>query len=206
MKPAAFAAVVLLLSAALYFIAHRGPEVTPLHPDESILAFGDSITYGFGADEHQSYPAVLQSMTGLRVINAGINGETSEEGLARLPKLLEDDSIRLMLLCLGGNDILQQRSHERLKHNLKRMIDLAKAKEIDVVLIGVPTFGILGLSSLPLYGELAEKEKVAYMPSLLPDVLGDPALKNDYIHPNAAGYRYMAEQIDERLRGLGYLD
>jgi acyl-CoA thioesterase-1 len=205
MKPAVTAAILLALLAALYFMK-KGPEVTPLQVNDSILAFGDSITYGFGADEHQSYPAFLQSMTGIRIINAGINGETSEEGLARLPKLLEDDSIRLMLLCFGGNDILQQRSRVRLKRNLKRMIDMAKAKGIDVVLIGVPTFGILGMSSLPLYEELAEEEKVAYMPSLLPDVLSDPGLKNDYVHPNAAGYRYMAEQIDERLRGLGYLE
>lgn len=177
-----------------------------MKPNESILAFGDSITYGFGVEARESYPSVLHFMTGIRVINAGINGETSEEGLARLPMLLEDDSIRLMLLCFGANDILQQRSMERLRANLVRMIALAKSKGVDVILIGVPEFRIPGLASLPLYDGVAEAENVAYMPSLLPDVLEDRSLKADDVHPNAAGYRQMAERIAERLRKIGYID
>ncbi len=205
MKPAAVAVFVVTLLATAIYVMKSGPEVSALQPGDSILAFGDSITYGYGAKPGESYPAVLASMTGLRVINAGINGETSGEGLARLPKLLGDDSIRLMILCSGGNDILQRRSREELKSNLERMIALAKAKGIDVVLIGVPEFGIFGLSSLPLYKEVAREENVAYMPSLLPDILGDRSLKTDYVHPNAAGYRTMAEKIFERLRETGYL-
>jgi len=201
----AAAALLLLLLAALYF-SKSGPEAAPLQPHDTILAFGDSITRGYGAGERESYPAVLEALSGFRVVNAGVNGETSEEGLARLPGLLEDGSIRLMLLCFGGNDILQHRSQVRLKENLVRMIAMAKAKGVDVVLIGVPSFGAFGLSSLPLYAEVADEEKVAYMPSLLPDVLEARELKADYVHPNASGYRVMAERIAKRLRGLGYLE
>lgn len=177
-----------------------------MQPHESILAFGDSITYGFGANRQESYPAVLQRLSGIRVINAGINGETSEEGKVRLPSLLRDDSIRLMLLCSGGNDILQQRPLARLEANVRAMITEAKKQNVDVILIGVPTFGAFGLSSLPLYERVAEEEGIAYMPSLLPDVLEERALKNDYVHPNAAGYRVMAERVAERLRSLGYIE
>jgi acyl-CoA thioesterase I len=205
MKTAVLAGAVLVLLAAVY-VMKKNPEATPLQQHDSILAFGDSITYGFGAEADQSYPAVLESLTGYRVINAGVNGETSEEGAARLPVLLEDDSIRLMLLCYGGNDILQQRSAERLKHNLIRMIDMAKSKGIDVILIGVPSFGVFGLSSLPLYKEVAEEEAIEYMPSVLPDILEERSLKADYIHPNAAGYRTMAERISKRIRALGYVE
>lgn len=205
MKPAVAAAFVVTLLVTAIYVMKSGPEVSVLQPGDSILAFGDSITYGYGAKPGESYPAVLASMTGLRVINAGVNGETSAEGLARLPKLLDDGSIRLMLLCFGGNDILQHRSEAKLKSNLERMIAMAKAKGIDVVLIGVPEFGIFGLSSLPLYKEVAHEEDIAYMPSLLPDVLGDRSLKTDYVHPNAAGYRMMAKRISERLREVGYL-
>ena len=206
MKLAVAAAFVLALFAAAMLLMKSGPEVRALRPGDSILAFGDSITYGFAARPEESYPAVLASLTGRRVINAGVNGETSEEGLARLPGLLEDDSIRLILLCFGGNDILQRRSKNRLQRNLERMISMAKAKGIDVVMIGVPEFGVFGLASLPLYEDVAGTEKIAYMPSLLPDVLGDRALKADYVHPNAAGYRLMAERIAERLQRLGYVD
>ena len=200
------AAALLLLLLTVIYVAKSHPKAEPLQPHDSILAFGDSITYGFGVGEDESYPAVLHALTGIRVINAGINGETSEEGIVRLPELLEDGSVRLMLLCFGGNDILQRRSPARLKSNLKRMIAMAKAKGVDIVLIGVPSFGVLGLSSLPLYKEVAEEEKVFYMPSLLPDVLEERALKADYVHPNAAGYRVMAERINARLESLGYFN
>ncbi|UFS61478.1 arylesterase [Sulfurimonas sp. HSL-3221] len=173
---------------------------------DTILAFGDSITHGYGAAAHESYPAVLQTLTEFPVTNAGVNGETTAEGLARLPGVLEDDTIRLMLLCLGGNDILQQRSKRRLKANLKRIVQMAKAKGVDIVLIGVPTFGVFGMTSLPLYKEIAEEEGIPYMPSLLPDVLEDRALRADYVHPNAAGYRVIAEGLTERLRSLGYTE
>ncbi|MHC3994665.1 GDSL-type esterase/lipase family protein [Thiomicrolovo sp. ZZH C-3] len=201
----AFAFLLLLLLAVITFMK-SAPHVPHLQDGDAILALGDSITYGYGAQAHESYPAVLQSLTGFMVINAGVNGETSEEGLARLPHLLEDESIRLMLLCLGGNDILQQRSKIRLKANLKRIVQMAKAKRIDVILIGVPTFGVFGMKSLPLYKEIAGEEGIPYMPSLLPDVLGDRALRADYVHPNAEGYRMLAEGIAERLRSLGYVE
>ncbi len=177
-----------------------------MQSNDAILAFGDSITFGFGAQPQQSYPAVLQNLTGHRVINAGVNGETSEEGLVRLPALLDDDSVRLMLLCFGGNDILQQKSMPRLKQNIKKMIEMAKSKGVEVLLIGVPKFGVFGLSSLPLYKEVAKEENVAYMPELLPEVLEDSALKSDYVHPNASGYRRMAEQIRKQLAALGYIE
>ena len=200
-----FALILMLLLAVLYLLKSDA-EMTPLQPGEKILAFGDSITYGYGAKPAESYPAVLQTLTGIPVINAGVNGETTEEGAVRFPRLLEDDGIRLMLLCLGGNDILQQRSHTRLKANLKRIVQMAKTKGIDVVLIGVPTFGVFGMTSLPLYKEVADEEGIPYMPSLLPDVLGDRALRADYVHPNAAGYRVIAERVAERLRSLGYVE
>ncbi|WP_345969151.1 arylesterase [Sulfurimonas sp. HSL1-6] len=202
----AFASLLLLLLLAAIYFMKSAPEVTPLQTGDTILAFGDSITHGYGASAHESYPVVLQTLTGFPVINAGVNGETTSEGLARFPGVLEDDTIRLMLLCLGGNDILQQRSKRRLKANLKRIVQMAKAKKIDVVLIGVPTFGVFGMTSLPLYKEIAEEEGIPYMPSLLPDVLGDRALRADYVHPNAAGYRVIAERVAERLRSLGYVE
>lgn len=203
MKRAVLPSVLLVLMALIYFMK-GGDEVRHLKSGDTILAFGDSITYGYAAKPSESYPSVLQALTGYRVINGGVNGETSDEMLARLPALLEDPSVRLLLLCSGGNDILQQRSRSRLKTNLLRMIGMAKARGIDVVLIGVPSFGAFGLSSLPLYDEVAAEEGVAYMPSLLPEILEERSLKYDYVHPNAAGYRRMAERIRDRLDALGY--
>ena len=171
-----------------------------LNPTDKILAFGDSITYGYTESENESYPYLLSQSTNTQVINAGINGDTSQEGLQRLPALLEDNSIKLILLCFGGNDILQNIPLGELKNNLKKMIQLAKAKNVDVILISVPKVSDLGLSSMNLYSTVAKEENVELMDDLLVHILSRSSLKNDYIHPNAKGYRYMADQIFKHLK------
>ena len=177
---------------------------TPL-ADDTILAFGDSLTYGHGADHNESYPALLSSLSGHKVLNAGINGETSDDGLQRLPELLEDKSVKLMILCFGGNDILRRQSMDTLKNNLKKMIEMAKAKGMDVLLIAVPNLNLFGLSPLSLYEEIAEEEDVPLLSGVLAEILGNPALKSDQIHPNALGYKQMAEKIYESLVENGWL-
>jgi len=167
---------------------------------DTILAFGDSLTYGFAASTKESYPERLSLLSGYKVINAGINGDTSSEGLRRLPQLLEDSSIKLMILCFGGNDIIQKKSMSGLKQNLKTMIQMAKAKNIEVLLISVPNITLFGLSPLGLYEEVAKEENVPLLSGILADILSQPSLKNDQIHPNALGYKEMAELIYESLK------
>lgn len=182
------------------------PNVTSLSPQDTILAFGDSLTYGQGAKKNESYPSMLSSLTKQKVINAGINGETSEDGFKRLPKLLEDKSIQLLILCFGGNDILRRQSMKALKNNLKMIIRMAKEKEIEVLLVAVPNIGLFGLSPLELYEEVAEEEEVILLSGVLSDILEDPALKSDQIHPNALGYKKMAEKIYNTLQTNGWVD
>jgi len=195
---------VVVLLVLLNFNRKETRDVT-LTPQESILAFGDSLTYGFGADPEESYPSLLSEMSGLKVVNAGVNGDTSEEGLRRLAPLLEDDSVKLMVLFFGGNDIMQRQAMSQLKANLKSMIAMAKSKEIDVLLVTVPNIGIFGLSPLELYEEVAEEENIPLLSGMLSDILSDPSLKSDQIHPNAKGYRVMAEKIFESLKKYGWI-
>lgn len=204
MKVLILLAVLLALSLLVVFVLRKG-QTNVARLEAQVLAIGDSITFGYKAKRRESYPAELQSLSGRGVINAGINGERSDGALARLPGLLDSSNVRTMVLCTGANDILQQYSMSNLKSNLKRMIAIARERGVDVVLIGVPFFGSHRLASLPLYDEVAAEENVAYMPYLLPDVLGDRRLRADHVHPNAAGYRYMAEAVLDRLRKEGYL-
>lgn len=165
-----------------------------------ILAFGDSLTYGYGASMEESYPHRLQNFLGREVINAGVPGEVSAEGLQRLPKLLEQHNPALLILCHGGNDILQKKDLNQLRSNLETMILLAKAKEVEVVLIAVPEFGVLRLTPPSLYHELSEKHSLKIEEDILPDLLHDNRYKSDLIHPNAAGYEQMAKAVEKVIR------
>ena len=179
--------------------------IQPLNPQDTILAFGDSLTYGYNAKPNESYPAVLSRLSGHKVINAGISAESSHDGLKRLPALLEDESIKLMILFFGGNDIMQGLSVESLKSNLKTMIHMAKKKNIEVLLISVPNLSLFGLSPLALYEEVADEENVPLLSGMLADINSKPSLKSDQIHPNALGYKIMAEKIYEKLKELNII-
>ena len=177
---------------------HR-PTIHPLSDSAVILAFGDSLTAGNGAARDETYPAVLAERTGYRVINAGVPGELSADGLLRLPELLQSEQPDLVILCHGGNDLLKKRNEATLTANLESMIQLARQAGAEVILIGVPQFG-LRLKSAPLYRDIAEKYNLPFDEKTLPEILSTPALKSDPIHPNAAGYRQLAEAIDRLIR------
>ena len=200
-----YLAIALIIIVLLISFKKENNQVNRLDKTDTILAFGDSITYGFGADEGKNYPYQLAQATGYKIINAGVNGDTSQEGLKRLPSLLKDDSIKLLLLCFGGNDILQKQPLSSLKSNIKKMIQLAKTKNISVVLISVPNVSLFGLDPLDLYDEIADEEDVELIEGLLAHVLSKSSLKSDYIHPNNKGYSYMANQIDEYLKSNNWI-
>jgi lysophospholipase L1-like esterase len=171
--------------------------------DAVILAFGDSLTYGTGAkSETESYPAILEIRSGRIVVNAGIPGEISQAGLARLPKLLEELEPDLVVLCHGGNDILRRLDKTQLKSNLNEMIALIKASGAQVVLVAVPIFGF-GMSVPDLYPELAQQHQIPIEMAVLKDIVSDPALKSDQIHPNSKGYTVFGQHVFTLLQQAG---
>lgn len=178
--------------------------LTKLDESSTILAFGDSLTFGYGAPTQKSYPSILSELTGLNVINAGINGEVSSEGLKRLESLLDKHKPQLLLLCHGANDMLQKRSLESMATNLELMITIAQKRNIEVLLIAVPNTNIL-LTPLKQYQEVANKMQVPLENDLISNVLSKPSLHSDIIHPNASGYQRIAENIYQRLIQLGAL-
>ena len=189
---------------ALALAGCSGPSMEPLAPGEVILAFGDSLTEGVGATREQSYPARLAELSGHPVVNAGVSGEVTAEGVARLPDVLERTDPGLMILLLGGNDILRNGSQAEAKRHLSRMIEMARERDVQVLLLGVPEKSLFS-SSAPLYEELAEEHGVPLMEGMVASLLKKPRFKSDQVHLNAAGHRAMAERIHERLVEEGAL-
>jgi lysophospholipase L1-like esterase len=197
----------VLLFTLLLLAAACRPAAEPLAPlptDGVVLAFGDSLTFGTGAATGEGYPELLAGLIGRTVINAGVPGEVSAEGAARLPELLDRHRPALLVLCHGGNDLLRRLGEEQLRDNLRTMVGLARERGVGVLLVGVPSLG-LTLTAPPLYREVAREFKIPYEGKALPTIEGDRALKADPIHPNAAGYRRLAEAVAAQLRTSGAL-
>ena len=187
----------LLLSIIILITSGCGEKTTllpSLANDSVILAFGDSLTYGYNVSRNESYPAKLEVLTGLRVINAGVSGEVTRQGLQRLPKVLDESHPELMILCHGGNDLLRKMDLKEMESNIRSMIQLSLDRGIPVVLLGVPKPGIF-LSSFDIYEEIANSMDVIFIEDLISDILGNKSLKSDSVHPNSKGYNMMAEEI-----------
>jgi lysophospholipase L1-like esterase len=180
----------------------KQPRLQPLAPDAVVLAFGDSLTYGTGADERDSYPAQLALLIGRKVARAGVPGEISGDGLKRLPEALDEHQPALLVLCHGGNDFLRRLSKQQVAANVRAMIRLAKERGIEVVLIGTPEPG-LAVSAPEFYAEIAKELRVPYEDGVIGQILRDAALKSDPIHPNARGYRLIAERLAGLLKKAG---
>lgn len=176
---------------------HRA--LTPLGTDAVVLAFGDSLTYGIGAEREASYPAILERLIRRKVVNAGVPGELTSQGLERLPAVLEQYRPALVILCHGGNDLLQKSGEDQAADNIRSMIRLARERGAEVALIGVPRPGLL-LSPARFYPEIARELNIPYEGDILADILSKGPLKSDTIHPNAEGYRKLAEAVAALLR------
>ncbi len=192
----------LLITFCMILIAGCSRSVSPLTKlteTDVILAFGDSLTYGTGVSSEMSYPSVLASRIGRTVINEGIPGELSSDGLLRLPRLLDEYQPSLVVICHGGNDFLRKQPIEQLEHNLKQMVQLARDAGAEVILVAVPQPKLLMLSDAKVYQKVANEMHVAFVDDALSDILSETNLKSDAVHPNAQGYQLLAEAIEAVL-------
>jgi acyl-CoA thioesterase-1 len=177
-----------------------------------IVAFGDSLTAGFGLSEKESYPFLLQQRLNAEgynyeVINAGVSGDTSQGGLERIDWSLEQENVRILILELGANDLLRGLSPAKMKKNLGAIIEKAQAKKVQVLLCGMlapPTMGAKYQQEfLEAFPDLADEYKVEYMPFILEGVALDKKLNQaDGIHPNAEGEKVLTENVYKALQPL----
>lgn len=164
------------------------------------IAFGDSLTAGFGASEGNDYPTLLSARLSVPIQNLGVPGETTQGGLNRVNQVAEREP-RVVLLCFGGNDGLQSIPKEQMVANLAAIIDRLHQAGSFVVLIGVHSASIRD-SNEKYFEDLADAKKVLYVPDILEGVLGHANLMSDYIHPNEAGYKVIATRLEGILLPL----
>lgn len=201
----------LTLCCFTWLLCACGGEKLPAIPEGStVLVLGDSLSYGTGAEEHQDYPTLLAQHTGWNIINAGVPGDTSEQGLARLPALLEEHQPALLMIELGGNDFLNKIPISQTIDNLKTIIQMGQSKNITTLLVAIPDYQPVkaafgGLSDHPLYETLSKETQTPLIEDVFSPVLSKNALKADYVHPNAQGYRQAEEQLRASLIDLGLL-
>ena len=189
----------LVLAAFMFGCDPESPPTLRLGDNAVILAFGDSLTYGTGAAKGEDYPSRLASLTGHAVINAGVPGETTDEGLTRLPRILDEYRPDVVILWHGGNDVLRNIDPALTEVNLRRMLELVRGKGADAILVGVPRKGVF-LDPAPVYEKLAASEHVSLIKNPLKAILRDPDLKADAIHPNGAGYARIANDISQLIQ------
>ena len=199
----------LLTAAALAACGKKAPKHSALPRGSAVLALGDSLTYGYGANPTESYPARLAELTGWTVTNGGVSGDTSAQALARLPELLREHTPRLVIISIGGNDFLRRQPENETRTNIRAIIQACKAAGAETLLVGVPSVGVgaaLGYpGDHPLYADLAKAENVPYYANGWSQILGKDALKSDQIHPNAAGYAEFARGLTAYLKENGWL-
>jgi len=194
-----------LLPLIFFLISCNEPKLPPLSQEATIIAFGDSLTFGIGSKNGNTYPKYLTDSSGYKVINSGISGETTSQGLKRFQAILDKHSPELVILLEGGNDILRNQAANKIKQNLAEMIEIALQDHIAVILIGVPEKKLFS-DSASFYSELADQYNLVFSDNLLSDLLKTSKYKSDPIHLNSAGYEKLAEGIYQLMLDNGALD
>ena len=194
------AAIAVILLAGGKFVRPTAPEIRNAEPlGTTLIAFGDSLTYGTGAGEGRDYPARLSKMLGLPVVNAGVPGDTTGSALRRLKADVLTRSPRIVFITLGGNDLKNGISRETAFRNLRSIVEAIQAEGALVVVggIDVPFWG-RGFGQA--YLDLARETGAVLIPDIFEGIMGNRRLMSDSIHPNAAGYALMAEKFHESVK------
>jgi acyl-CoA thioesterase-1 len=201
-RPIALGAAAVL--AVLVWALWPSPygNVTNLRSSGSgVIAFGDSLTFGYGAAPGEDYPARLSSQIGAPVENAGVSGDTTETALARLDRDVLAKNPRIVIVGLGGNDYLQQVPIATTEVNLRSIVRRIHGGGAMVILLGFE-FPSLNARYDTMYERVAEEERTLLVPGVLSGILTDSNLRSDAIHPNARGYELMAKRLSKPLRTL----
>ena len=198
-----------LLLVTLAGCARDKKTAQPVPPGSTVLALGDSLTFGTGASAETSYPTVLAGLTGWNVVNAGVSGDTSAQALARLPALLAEHEPKLVIVSIGGNDFLRKLPESDTRTHVHAICKQSLDAGAQVLLVAVPRATVaaaLGqMTDHALYAEVAEDLKIPLQREAWGEVLAQPDLRADAVHANARGYAQFARSVQGTAAAVGLL-
>ena len=167
----------------------------------NIIAFGDSLTAGYGAQPGEDYPSKLSKLIGTNVINAGVSGDTTDMAIERIDADVLAHDPRIVIVGLGGNDFLRSIDIAATERNLRTIVRKIHGGGAMIILLGF-RFPSLAVDYEKMYMRVAEDEGCLLIPRMLRGIITDPNLKSDEVHPNGRGYEIMAERIAGPCRKL----
>lgn len=194
--------ILIVILVAGYFLLGRGEAKITNYPSQGtdIIAFGDSLIEGVGASQGSDFVSVLSKRIGKPIVNLGVSGDTTTQGLARIQEL-DEYSPKVVLLLLGGNDAIQKISQEQTFENLSNIIQEIQKRGAVVLLLGVRG-KVLSDPYESEFKKLASTYDTAYVPNVLDGLFGNREYMSDTVHPNDAGYAKIAERIEPVLKKL----
>jgi len=169
-------------------------------PGKNIICFGDSLTFGYGTDPGEDYPSALRKLVSLPVFNSGVDGNTTFEALERLENDVLSKNPRLVIVEFCGNDFLKKIPKENTLKNLAEIIERIQAKGAMVALVDISA-GLFFWDYGEAFKKLAQQKKAIFIPVILDRIITNPAMKSDFFHPNARGYKVVAKRVHRAISG-----
>jgi len=191
-----FAVIFAILLSIVGWFFFRGETEIVNYPSSgsNIIAFGDSLIEGAGANEGNDFITLLSNEIGEPIINVGVSGNTTQDGLKRINEDVLSKDPKIVIISLGGNDYLKRVPKDETFENLENIITQIQKEGAIALLLGVRG-GILRDNYEKGYRDVAEKLGAGYVENILDDIVGNPGLMDDPIHPNDAGHRLVADKI-----------
>lgn len=195
-----FISLALVGAGFLFWYFSRDWEIKnyPSTKSGPVLMFGDSLVEGVGATAGNTLPEQLGRLVGVPILNYGVSGDTTRNGLARLTPALEEDP-KVAIVILGGNDFLKKVPREETFQNLEKIVTAFQSQGVITVVVGVRS-GIVGGGADEQYEDLAKRTGSVYVSDVLAGVFAHTDLMSDALHPNDRGYRQIAERLASELR------
>jgi acyl-CoA hydrolase len=166
---------------------------------KGIICFGDSVTFGYGASPGEDFPTILAKLTGMPVVNSGVDADTTFLALNRLKADVLSEKPRLVIVEFCGNDFIKRISKVDTVRNLREIIRQSQKTGAMVALVDISAGFFLREYRLS-FRKLAQEEGAIFIPAVLTGILTNPSMKSDFLHPNASGYKVIAERIYQAIK------